>query len=72
MSLQYTDEKPARDGYYWYLEPTFTYGSIVRVFFNSTDDRLNNRLSVRDEGRVHRLDQYNGKWAGPIPEPEGE
>ncbi|PYS88995.1 MAG: hypothetical protein DMF64_19005 [Acidobacteria bacterium] len=69
-NLTWTDQQPAERGYYWYLHPTFTSGIIVRVFHETTQDLLDNKLKVRDEGRIYELSEYNGKWAGPIPEPE--
>lgn len=66
LLLQWTEDSPREEGFFWYAEPEFGLLEIVQVYAGAKSDglRASGRLIAR-----RPLDTMDGKWAGPIPPP---
>jgi len=66
--LEWTDEPPEKEGWYWIQ--TQTHERVVEVYGAGLDGTLYVSDPIDDAGIDHRLACYEKyRWAGPIPRP---
>jgi hypothetical protein len=64
--MTWTHEKPTVPGWYWYKSAVWKTFSIETVFQSP-----NRSCYINSCGHIVPVDDVDGEWAGPIPEPEG-
>lgn len=66
--IEWTADKPAVSGYYWFRHPTFTGRELTNVY--ECEEGGETGLFAYSEGWVSNFVKNieGGEWAGPLPE----
>lgn len=65
--MKWTVDKPTVMGWYWYGDPRSFVVNIVRVVKSKSGI-----VQVKHSGFAYSLEEMDGRWAGPINQPEGK
>jgi hypothetical protein len=63
--MRWTNIKPTQEGWYWYRTVSRLGNHCAKIEFDE-----NNKLHARIMCADYFIDNLDGEWAGPIPEPE--
>lgn len=66
MSMKWTNNKPTKEGWYWY-DPDGGFPEKRMIYF--VDNDLDLWIDHHDY-EFFPISEFDGKWAGPIPEPD--
>lgn len=66
--MEYTNERPTVEGWYWYVHPAWTEGVCIEVFRDGQRWYASAERIIKRTWRY--LEHLEGHWAGPLTEPE--
>ena len=71
IAWRWTDQQPTEYGFYWYRWSDGHKPQIIEVFRDEMDGIDSVRLGESADD-VSFLQNYDGQWCGPIPQPKGK